>query len=360
VEPTTHRRRRRPGWGGRRLRLVLAWCATFVVGIGVGLAIAPLVDRVGEESPEEAHDGRDTRAEGDCRRPYTASSPWNTPIPEDATVVDTFRIAHDPGATLTSDPTQYTYPVYSVTRKTPRKPVELRGLFSMVTADKKLEIIDGGTVRLPLPRGVEAAAGTDGQFVVVDWDTGEEWGVWKARRDADGSWSIENGYRYNVRWDGVPPKDATGRPFISRGAGVPYLTGLVRPCEIKRRRIDHALAFAYDYPSGRHVYPATKSDGLGDGSDAVPEGTRLQLDPSLTTRDLANMSCTKACLTIARALQRYGMYVIDNSGRPKVMMEYDSTARWNRTITDETLGSLRLKAFRVLKPMVPEDARSGA
>jgi hypothetical protein len=205
----------------------------------------------------------------------------------------------------------------------------------------------GATVKLPIPARAAPAAGGDAQIVIVDRSTGDEWGAWRVRR-AGREWRAENGYHYNVRWSGVPPRAADGMPFGSRGAGVPYLAGLVRPCEIARGRIDHALAFAYDAPSGAHVYPATKSDGSGSGTGALPEGARLQLDPGLSARRIRGWGCRGACLVVARALQRYGMYVIDNSGRPKVLFEFEGTARWRGAIHARTVSPIPLTAFRLL------------
>jgi hypothetical protein len=59
-------------------------------------------------------------------------------------------------------------------------------------------------------------------------------------------------------WSAAPPLDDNRQPYFLRGAKIPDLAGLVRPCEIARGRINHALAFAY---------PGTTSN-------------RLQLDPS--------------------------------------------------------------------------------
>lgn len=280
-----------------------------------------------------------------CQRPYTASSPWNTPIGASAAAKATPAAIR---GTLTSDPTQYTYPLYEVGPSTPSVRVTVRGRFSDVTAGgHRLVIRAGGSVRIPIPADAAPAAGTDAQIIVLDRDRGDEWGVWRLRRSSAG-WEVENGYHYNARWSGVPPHDVEGRPFGSRGAGVPYLAGLVRPCEIERGRIGHALAFAYDFPGPRHVYPATKSDGAGDGAAAVPEGTRLQLDPALSAESLRARGCDGPCLVIARALQRYGMYVIDNSGRPKVMLEYEDTAGWNGLVDAATVSPIPLSDFRIV------------
>jgi hypothetical protein len=288
---------------------------------------------------------------GACPRPYAASSPWNEKLGSSPAVVESARPAVQAiDGPLTSDPTQYTYPVYEVDSERGSPEVRVDGVFSHVgDRDRRLRIQRGGSVRMPIPKDAQAAAGSDAQIVVVDRGTGDEWGAWQLRREP-GGWRIENGYRYNVRWSGVPPRDPGGSPFGSRGAGVPYLAGLVRRCEIEAGRIDHALAFAYDFPGPRHVHPATKSDGASDDPRALPEGTRLQLDPELLPAELMQMGCHGACLVIARALQDYGMYVIDNAGRPKVMLEYEETARWDGEVDADTVSPIPLSAFRVVAP----------
>ncbi len=285
-------------------------------------------------------------ADHGCVRPYAPSSPWNAKIPAGAAGQPASALK----GTLTSDPTQYTYPVYEVTGRQPRVPVSLRGYWSSVTrSGRSLKILSRPTVSIPLPPAAMAARGGDGQAIVVDRSHGDEWGFWRLKRTSAG-WSAENGYHYNVRWSGVPPQTRGGRPFGSRGAGVPYLAGLVRPCEIAKGQIRHALAFAYATPSPQFVYPASKSDGKGRVGFDLPEGSRLRLSPSFDDARVRALGCAGPCLTIARALREYGMYLIDNSGRPKVMLEYEGTAHWNGLVTANTVSPLPLAAFEVVAP----------
>lgn len=297
--------------------------------------------------PVEAAD----QQRGPCSRPYSDSSPWNSALgPSPSYEARSEELVAALEGPLTSDPTQYTFPVYQVTSTTPLENVVLTGWFSdVVDLGRRLENQRGGSVRLPLPTGAAPAAGSDAQIVLWNPATGDEWGISNLQRHGS-EWRAWNAYHYNTRWTGVPPRDASGKPFFARGAGVPYLAGLVRPCEIARGRIEHALAFAYDYPTAEWVYPATKSDGKGEDATDLPEGARLQLDPGLTEAQLLAQGCRGPCLTIARALQEYGMYVIDNSGRPKVMLEYEGTAGWSGLVDSETVEPIPLSALKVVNP----------
>lgn len=282
---------------------------------------------------------------GSCVRPYATTSPWNTPIGASPDVDPrSGLLASSLTGTLTSDPGQYTYPVYEVVPSTPTTPVVVTGRYSNVTGPSTISTARVGTVSVPIPAGAAPALGGDSQIVVHDATTGDEWGFWEASQQSDGSWRATNGYHYNTSWSGVPPAG-----FGSRGAGVPYLAGLIRPCEIAAGVIEHAVAFAYPSPSSSFVYPATKSDGTSTAPNALPEGSHLQLDPSLTAASLARLGCTGQCLTIARAMQQYGMYLIDASGRPKVIAEYGGTANWNGLVTAQTVSPIPLSRFRVLR-----------
>jgi hypothetical protein len=207
----------------------------------------------------------------------------------------------------------------------------------------------GATVRLHLPPSATPSPGSDGQLILLDRRTGDEWGFWQLHRDASGRYSAENGYHYNTRWSGVPPHSRSGNAFGSRGAGVTYLAGLIRPCEIAQGHIDHALALAYDSPSPHWVFPASKSDGGGNPGVDMPEGARLRLDPSLSRARLTRLGCRGACLIIARAMQVYGMYIIDNSGHAKVMAEDNRTAHWRGRVTRSTVSHIPVSALRLLR-----------
>ena len=329
--------RLRTGARGRFRREVRRDVVSVVAVVGMVGLVATLVLRSSERPVVKVSE--EGAAGHGCRRPYAAFGPWNTPIPAGART-DPSRTL--PPGQLTSDPTQYTYPVYDVSGATPAVTVRIRDTYSNVVSPTRLEKQFQVRVRVPLPTGAVPSGGSDGQLVLVRPKTGDEWGFWRLDR-VSGEWSATNAYHFNTRWSGVPPPG-----FGSRGAGVPYLAGLIRRCEIERGHIDHALALAYAHPSPAFVYPARKSDGLGSADRDFPEGTRLQLDPSLGGADLAALGIAGPALTIARALQKYGAYVVDNSGHAKLYAEDDLTANWRGLLTSATVRSIPVSAFRAV------------
>ena len=291
-------------------------------------------------------DGLEIR--GSRQLPYGPDSPWNLKIgPAPAYDPNSRAAVSALHGVFGSDPTRYTMPVYEVDARVPLVTVRLSGLFSNVTGNgEQLEVIRRPDVQAPIPSHGRPARGRDGQMVLWNPETGDEWGFWRMKQ-ANGSWTAVNGYHYNTRWSGVPPSG-----FQSRGAGVPYLAGLIRPWEIVQGRIDHAIALGLDYPNKRFIYPATKSDGNGL-DHYLPAGARLQLDPSLTDDDFTGWGLDRAGRIIARALQVYGMILVDGSGHPKIYGEYEGTANWNGVIHKHTVRKIPYSALRVLSLATP-------
>jgi hypothetical protein len=289
-------------------------------------------------------------------RPYADSSAWNTPIsaspqvdPQSREFVAGIAKTADRGF-ITSDPTQYTYPVYEADGETPRYDIPCTWYKCMITHPSDEPVRVATLKNVPIPPLAQPSAGSDGAMIVIDTDSGTEYDLWMARRDGD-SWSVGNASVYSIAADGMP------ETYGSRGAGVPYLAGLVRQWEIAAGRINHAIAFAYpNVAAAGCVWPASKTDGTSTAADALPEGARLQLDPSLTNDDFVAMGLDSTGRTIARALQQYGMILIDVSGRPKIMVEdltanRYATASWARPptqLSEDTLANIPIGAFRLL------------
>ena len=287
-------------------------------------------------------------------RPYSAAGPWNTPIglnpaihPNSTALVNAIA---DNNMPLTSDPDQYTIPVYVFNASTPRKTVKLAGYFSSYDAGDSSRKGYGWAPTItgvPYPNGAKSGAGSDGQIVLWDPVAQVEYSFWQWQEDSAGNVTATNGYRYHTG-EGYNGRFADG--LAGRGAGTTYLSGLVRKWEVEQGRIDHALSFAYDSPSAKFVYPASKSDGgnFGGTSADLPEGARLQLNPALTDADFTAWGLSRMAKIIARALQSYGMIVIDHSGSSKVYLEDRRTAGWDSSVTRGMLSTIPWSQFRVI------------
>jgi len=278
---------------------------------------------------------------GPSRLPYTAASSWNIAIPSNPLIdSNNSHIVSLLTGSFGSDPTQYTFPVYIVNSSTPMQNVSFSSVWREV-----LEIggstTSGGTHQIPIPAGAKPASGTDANIIVWNPDTGDEWGLWGFNGAAP--YTARNGYHYNTNWSGVPVN--TKGP---RGSGLPYLGGLVRKWEIDQGHIDHAIAFATQNNGPTWVYPANNSDGGVSGG--IPEGTRLQLDPSLTDADFTAWGLSTAGKIMARAMQKYGMIVTDKSGHPKAYVESVLTANWGTALSAGTVSHIPLSKFRVIQP----------
>ncbi|MEW6428590.1 MAG: hypothetical protein AB1568_11205 [Thermodesulfobacteriota bacterium] len=306
----------------------------------VGIAGSPEIVNVGPSWP-----------------PYRADSPWNLaigPRPDVDPLSDRYIDAmHGP---FGCNPDRYTIPVYEVDGAAARETVRVDKYFSRVSGDgDRLDIDKDSRPAIPWPANALPAAGTDANLVVLDPVSGDEWGLWQLRR-IDGGWTAVNGYHYNIRWSGVPPQG-----FRSRGAGVPYLAGLVRPREIAEGRIRHTLAFGVNYPSDRRVFPATKTDSTRDDDWLLPMGSRLQLDPALGEEDFRTWGLDRTGMIIARALQEYGMILVSGSGHPKIYVESSNTADWRGILDKNTVAPIPYAAFRLLAldaPPRPEPVAS--
>ena len=162
----------------------------------------------------------------------------------------------------------------------------------------------GGTI--PIQPSWKPAPGSDAWLVVVDTDGTAYW-LWQY------SW---NGGHPTASWGGsgkidhgqINPLAATGS---GNGSGMTPVTGTITAADLQRGVIDHALAFADPWTASTFKFPAIKSDGHDSGNSPMPEGQRVQLDPSI---NVGTQSWTPMEKMIARALQTYGAYLVDSSG----------------------------------------------
>jgi hypothetical protein len=280
-----------------------------------------------------------------CERPYPDSSIWNVPLdwsiakihPMSDLMMSAFFKSRD---WIGADTSQYTPNVYWVSNGTPLVPVKLvENRFRDAMSDQNVSYGEpAGIVWMPLPLKALPAEGSDGQLVVINIDTGEEWGLNKGHVDYQGNWSAGGIYRYHIQNSGIPPEG-----FGQRGAGIGQLAGIVRRCEVARGRIEHAVTLAYDYPCQPEVcqlnaWPASippfrKTDGRGTSVFDIPEGARLAIRPEISERQITEAcAAIKGCIVWALNMQEYGGFIVDNSDHPKTYAEGDATANWDSSV----------------------------
>ncbi len=200
---------------------------------------------------------------------------------------------------------------------------------------------------IPIPTTAVADPSSDGHMVVYDAANGRTWGMWKASKSGS-TWTAAAGEAVSTQGDGFVSSGTIG----SNAANFPLLAGVVRPEEILQGHIDHALVFTLpEISSAGQVCPATHNDGSSSNPNALKEGMRLQLDPSLNVASLSIPAWQK---TIAKALQKYGMYLRDGSGSLAIIAEnpisrgYDAWAKVGLSGNSVSLAGIPWDRFRVV------------
>jgi len=242
----------------------------------------------------------------------------------------------------------WTVPVYRADAATPRHTVSLTAPWTSFRAY--------GPV--PIPAGARPDPQGDGHMAVIDPADGCVYDFWQAREEG-GAWSASWATSTAITGDG-----SYGGGLGARGSGLALVAGLIRPEDLRAGRIPHALIFGYPRTaSDVHVPPATKTDGRSTGPEAIPMGTRVQLDPSL---DLDTLDLSPYERTIARALQEYGMILGDSGGSLSLYAVHpqsypsDPYAGILPGGTSVTLAKIPVDRFRVLATGPERTGTTGA
>ncbi|MCZ2122666.1 MAG: hypothetical protein LC108_10410 [Anaerolineales bacterium] len=286
-----------------------------------------------------------------CVRPYASDSIWNVPIdwskakahPDNDQMMSAF---FKNSSWIGSDTSQFSSNIYFIDNATPLISVQLQEgrRFRNVLDDSVIEYGEsGGVVLAPIPAHAKPAPGTDGELTLVNVETGEEWGLVKGRIIDAEHWFVGGLYKYSIYSSGIPQQG-----FAQRGAGIGSFAGIVRPCEIERGYIGHAVTIAYDYPCMAEVCaangwpasipPFTKTDGDGTDQFDIPEGARIAIKPEVTQAEIIEAcSGVRGCVVWALNMQEYGGFIVDNSGHPKTYGEGNETAKWDASIWSEDM-----------------------
>lgn len=281
-------------------------------------------------------------------RPFSADSPWNTPIPANAKIdpkSDVLVADVGAGGDLYLNMAEWSVMVkYFDSTKAPQQRV--RALYE---GRHGAGFEPGDTVPLPadtLPEGSTPAQSN--YLTLVDPALNLAWDTRQLGRNDKGEWFAGFGSEVDLSGTGVSvPWMKAERRDLSSGArpsGVPLMAGLIRVDEVKAGRIDHALAFAYPLAqTGKFVPPASTAlvaaDKASERHIGLPMGARIQLDPAY---DIDNTLLSPGAKVVAKALQEYGAILVDEAGATVLFAEGgpDLNAEWDGVLAPGDLQAL--------------------
>lgn len=208
-----------------------------------------------------------------------------------------------------------------------------------------------GSVRIPI--GALPDPSSDAAMTVYDQSAGIVYGFWHTSYDATRDvWSACGGTVYYLGSNGLHHDlAASDDPRNTGHRGVPPSTYAALYDEIKTGSIDHVLKIAVDTTGCAHVFPMVGDECGTTAADAPPEGTRIRIDPSL---DLSKLGLSSAALVIAKALQRYGAVIGDQSGGPVTLKLENTIAEgrgflWDHVLTATALQAIPLSSYEVVR-----------
>ncbi|MBV9661497.1 MAG: DUF2510 domain-containing protein [Acidimicrobiales bacterium] len=190
-------------------------------------------------------------------------------------------------------------PIYTdVTSSTPRYPVTCTMPWGLCELSRQL---------VPIPSDAVPSSGSDGEMIVLD----------PATHLAYEFWQFQSGSTMSASWGAVMDVRGPGDVSIyggpgGTGSGISQLAAVATIADLQSGKIAHPMKFSSSITcSGVFVAPAVKTDGT-HGQPCLPEGARIQLDPSI---DLAAIpGITPFELMVGTALQVYGAFCGDTGG----------------------------------------------
>ena len=255
-------------------------------------------------------------------RAFDVDSWWNTPLPKnapgavnEAAILNYMQTAEDAGGgclRLAGTGTNaWGQPVFFAGPGDPSYDVQVP------MSKRPPELAD-----LRIPRKAAPAATSDAAMTVYDRSRGYVVALTGARYNgAAGRWSARGATVTYLDSNGLHWR--TGRSDDRRNYGSHRgnngATMMVRYGEVKRGAIRHVLKVASGpETSTRFVFPMVGSDGDSTDANAPLQGMRFRIKPSV---DIESLGLNPQAEVIAKALQRYGMYLGDNAGNTTLKLQ---------------------------------------
>jgi len=289
---------------------------------------------------------------------FSDDSFWNQPIPENAETdpqsdhyISLLKKDHSRqnfGINLYN----YTIPVYEVDSSVPLIKVGNHPRHNF----RHHPSFD--SIGVPIPVDFKPSPGSDQHATIIDRKKMLAWDMFLVEKDSTGHWVSCTGVIVPLDGPGVFNKsdfavkddESIHQYGPSRAAGVPSFAGTIMYDEVIAGEINHKLSCALRFVALKeYVFPAIWTDGNFPGG--VPEGSVIQLDPDL---DLSKFDLLPGELAVAKALQKYGMVVVDFAAGNVLYGEGlwiypDKT--WDGLLRDWSGGisNIPLEHYRVLK-----------
>ena len=294
---------------------------------------------------------------------FSRPSTWTEKLPANPNIMPTspqfmadFRSAIDKGLGMSGDQGS-AFPVWRARADTKyvKVKVAVPGGPGGSSYSNGVEAAALGWDSVPIPQEAIPEGGNDGKgdrhMIVIDAKNEFLWEFFKAHKDSGGNWSASILRRWPVDSPGV------ASPYDGLGTGrvcVPISQGLILLKEIKKGRIEHAIALNYNSANANSgdVYPCEDTGGTGNQGGkrewAMYNGFRLQLDPNL---NIDALKLSFGGKVIARALQEYGMIFIDNSGGGVGMLRRESMLGKTEKFPDVLVWGIPLDKFRLAETL---------
>ncbi len=201
-----------------------------------------------------------------------------------------------------------------------------------------------GWVRVHIPNGARHMPTSDAAMVVIDKATHQVIGLGGARFSKKAGWSASGVSRYLSRSNGIAGGLPGGLKANYGHRGIPGSVQAVTRDEIRRGVIRHRLeVYWHETKSGRAYFPMTQSESGKNG--VVPEGMVIRIKPSV---NLKALKLSRGAYIIARALQRYGAVVGDNSGQGN-SIKIQGNAKWGGVLNKDSLRKIKWNDYVFVK-----------
>lgn len=252
---------------------------------------------------------------------FAPTSTWNAPLAANAalaanSVTLASRLSTEVQAEISRNigpwinTTSYSTPLYTVPAGQPT---------SQVVLDNNNPTLAAAFAQVPLPANAQPAAGSDEELTVYQPATDILWEFWKLHKLGTVWHASWGGRMRNVSTDpGYYRTITSGSTILEQSwwgataSSLPVTGGLMTLSDFASGQINHALQLMIPYAAkGVFWCPAQRTDGQDATADAIPEGARFRIDPTV---DLSKLAMPPATRMMALAAQRYGMIVNDQTG----------------------------------------------